>query len=121
MVTTFITDYQTDPYTITIVSASQASDILVNDQQIDKSEKLTCYIPALTGTGVDVQVMATSGSAWVNLEDEGGTLVNIPPSVARNFKTVAAYGYRFNSDAPEAADRVITVIGAFQVTLTGLA
>ncbi len=121
MVTTLTTNYQTEAVTVTIASASQASDILLNDSALDKAEKFTVYVPALTGAGVDVQVMATSGSGWVDLYDEGGTKINIAPAAARNFNTVAAYGYRFNSDAPEGTDRVITVIGAFQVNVKGLA
>ena len=121
MPTTPIEDYQSDAYTATIPSGSQVSPVLLNSSELDKAGALTLYVPALTGTGVDVQVMATSGSDWVDLYDETGTQVTIAPSLARNINGVGCYGYRFQSDAPEADDRDITVIGAFQVSLRGLA
>ena len=84
---------------------------------------MTIYIPALTpGTLANVQVMATSGSDWVDLYDELGVQVSISASLARNINKAGCYGYRFYTDGTdEEADRTVTVIGAYQVSLRGLA
>lgn len=119
--TTFITDFQSDVYTATIPSGSTSSSVLLNSTELDKAGVLTLYVPDLTGTGVDVQVSATSGSEWVDLYDEVGTQVTVVKQTARNINGPGCYAYQFVSSAAEAAARDITVIGAFQVSLRGIA
>jgi len=118
---TIVTDFQSDAYTAPIPSGSTSSSVLLNNSELDKAGALTVYVPDLTGTGVDVQVMATSGSGWVDLYDEVGSQVTIAKQTARNFNGVGCYAYQFVSSGVEGADRDIIVIGAFQVSLRGLA
>jgi hypothetical protein len=71
---------------------------------------MTIYVPAMSGASVDVQVMATSGSTWTDLYDEGNTQVVVTAQAARNINSAGGYAYRFVSGASEGADRVIVVV-----------